>query len=227
MRNLLIPALFTLLASTAHAGRPFVTEDAGLLDRGACEWESTLAHATERAAQAGNAWSNQVGCGVGGRTQMALGTTHARSAGVGSNDLTLGGKVGLVDGGDAHASVALAGGSTWVRAPGAAQRWDNAAATLVVSVPLHARWTGHANLGVLHLRDDRDTLGTWALALEHALKEQLAVGVETFGPGRGKPWIGAGVRWQVAPAVTLYASVARQAGTARARTVTAGLKLAF
>ena len=69
--------LIALLPAAAGAGRPLVTEDAGVLAPRECEWESFAARETAAGAASANAWTLQVGCGIGWNSQAAL--AHGRS----------------------------------------------------------------------------------------------------------------------------------------------------
>ncbi len=84
-RHFLAAATLALLATSAHAGRPLVTEDAGVLGKGECEWESFLASARISGSPTVNGWDTQVGCGVLASSQVAfsygLGRTLAPRSG--------------------------------------------------------------------------------------------------------------------------------------------------
>ncbi len=61
------------LPLAAQAGRPLATEDAGVLDAGSCEFEAFAATERATASPVLRSHAFQVGCGVGARTQLALG----------------------------------------------------------------------------------------------------------------------------------------------------------
>jgi hypothetical protein len=63
------------LVSAAWAGRPLVTEDAGVLNRGECEIENFAGRADNPTLNA--LWA-QVGCGTGVNTQLAIGAGRER-----------------------------------------------------------------------------------------------------------------------------------------------------
>jgi len=213
-------------AGTAHAGRPFVTEDAGVLKRADCEWEGVIAHAKASGAPSESAWSTQLGCGIGLDSQLALAWGQARSAGSRADSIVLGGKTGLIDGGEDSPSFALAYGAAWTRADGD-QRLDSHYANLVLSAPLDPDWTAHANLGLLDLHQGRATRTTWALAVEKRVAAALDLGAEFYGEGSGKPWFGVGARWQAGEKLSLNASWAWQSEAPRVSLATLGFKLEF
>jgi hypothetical protein len=227
MRAVLTLLLLASLAPSAQAGRPLVTEDAGVLDPGECEWESVAARIREGDGPAENAGSTQVGCGLGWLSQASIAVGQARSGGITSTNIGLGGKTRLSPEGEERFSLTLAYGVVWVHDEDRGVRPDLAAANLVLSVPLAQDWTGHANLGPTHYRDGQVTRATWALAVENDLDDGLGWGVESFGEHGSRPWLGAGLRWDVGPAWNLNLSYARQAGADAARMATLGVKFAF
>lgn len=213
-----------LLASTAHAGRPLQAEDAPVMDPGGCEIEGARSErrgAGERTRQS----YLQLGCGVGGGTELALQALSPR-------ELAVSGKTQFFStpwrDGDAQLSLAW---SLNHRHAETAWRRSGAGLILVASLPLSHDWVAHANLG--HQRDElahrRST--TWALAAEH---NGLGEGgrwqpmAEVFGDDRGRPWANAALRVALLPErVFVDASLGRQLGGGNARLVTAGFRLAF
>lgn len=219
--------LITLLAGPATAGRPFATEDAGVLTGGECEFEAYTAHASARGAASESAWWLQPGCGLGpvaGRDlQLGLGAGRSRADGRSATGVALGGKWALSTGGDDAPQWALAFGTAAVQSDG---RWqhDGHGASLVLTLPSRGgAW--HANLG--HARGGGASATTWALAREQALIEGLDGGVELYGDDHGAPWAGGGLRWAATERLTLDASAAWQADGQRARTISLGMKIAW
>lgn len=108
-----------LHSSPALAGRPLQTEDAGVLEPGACEIEGAthrLSAAGERSTESHLQW----GCGIGWTSQIAVAASKARDQGVRSSGLAIGGKTGLwkAEGQDDGAALTLAASS-----PVAGRRW--------------------------------------------------------------------------------------------------------
>lgn len=97
----------TLAGGAAQAGRPLITEDAGVLGRAECEWEGFLARSHDAGLRSRD-WSTQVGCGIGWRSQIALGYGESRVAGLRVRAVGLGGKTGLFTSADEATTVTLA-----------------------------------------------------------------------------------------------------------------------
>ena len=215
-------------ASPAQAGRPFATEDAGVLAQKECEWESVAARARTRGEPRETGWSTQVGCGVGFKTQVALGFARTTFESEHTNALALGAKTGLVDGGEDGTSITVAYGLVSAKNPGeGSYRLNTSAVNLVLTRPLPADWTVHANLGWSRDRPNKLDSTTWAIAAEWAATEQWAVGAETYGDDRNKPWFGVGVRWTLSKDWSLNASYAVNRETPRTSAASVGFKLAF
>ena len=216
-----------LPALCAHAGRPLATEDAGVLERGDCEWESFTARTHERSSASLRTLSTQVGCGVGASSQLALAVARESGGASHTNALTLGGKTGLIEGKDDGAGVTLAWSLAAGKQTGAALRHEHTALNLVVSKALAKKLTVHANLGLAHSKSAKQSAVTWNLAAEYALGNGVDVMGEFYGEQHSKPWLGAGLRWAVTEKFNLDASYALQSGAARAKLFTLGAKLAF
>jgi len=229
--NALAAALCALTLSTAAlAGRPLQTEDAGVLDRGACELEG----AQQRLRVLGETGTKNgltANCGVGWSSQLGLGLAWARAGGDRSRSGGLGGKTALWAGeGDGAPALTLAWGVGADRDGGHWRRSDHFA-TLVASVGA-GPGTVHLNLGHVREREARRTLTTWNLAWEY---DGLAIGGlmlapmgEVFGDDHGDRWWNLAVRLTVVPDRVFFdLSYGRQIRAEKARLVTAGFKLTF
>lgn len=227
-RTLLTVLLGTTIAWSAHAGRPLQAEDAGVLDRGACEVEGAVARLSAEGATARER-GLQLGCGIGLNSQLALGAASAKDGGARARGLALAGKTALWSGhGDDPAALALAWGLQWLKADGDTWRHGGTDINLVYSRPLAAELTLHANLG--HSRDEagKQRSTSWALALEHAGFGSLAPMAEVFGDDREAPWWNLGLRWNAVPErLDVDFSYGRQMASGRPRLLTLGFKLAF
>ena len=74
-----LAACVMLMSSAPSAGRPFTTEDAGVIDARRCELEAFGSHARAQSdSSERGAWA-QVGCGIGFDTQFAFGMGRFRS----------------------------------------------------------------------------------------------------------------------------------------------------
>lgn len=211
----------------AQAGRPLATEDADVLARGDCEWESFVADTRARGDSAERGLITQVGCGLGAATQAALGAAGSRYAGETTSALFLVGKTALLPREGESLGITLAWGLAAERPPGGSMKQETTFLTLVASRTFAPGWTGHANLGWLHSRSASASTTTWALAAERAMGGGVDLMGEVYGDDRGKPWMDVGARWQAGESTSLNASWAVQRETPRVRLWTFGLKLAF
>ena len=215
-------------AGPAQAGRPFATEDAGVLEKGDCEWESFAARARTRGESSVTGWNTQLGCGVGFKSQVALAFGRSKFESENTNALALGAKTGLIDGGENGTSVTLAYGGVAAKGPGeGSYRWNTTAVNLVLTRPLSADWIVHGNLGWTRDRPGKLDSTTWAVAAEWAATEQWTVGAETYGDDRNKPWLGVGARWTISKAWSVNASYAVNRETPRTSAASVGFKFAF
>lgn len=215
-------------AGPAQAGRPFATEDAGVLEKGDCEWESFASRARTRGESSVTAWNTQLGCGVGFKSQVGLAFGRSKFESENTNALNLGAKTGLIDGEENGTSVTLAYGGIAAKGPDeGSYRWSSTAVNLVLSRPLSEAWTVHANLGWTRDRPSKLDSTTWAVAAEWAVSEQWAVGAEAYGDDRNKPWLGTGIRWTVSKAWSVNASYAVNRETPRTSAASVGFKFAF
>ncbi|NML19015.1 hypothetical protein [Azohydromonas caseinilytica] len=216
MRSLLSALALSLLIPVAHADRPLFTEDAEVEDRGECELESHV----------GRKWSEgqrsrerelELDCGVGWRSELGLSLSHSHDGAERNTLAGLQGKTRLngdEDGNGPQLSL------SWVL-----QR-DERALLGVLSQPLAADWTLHANLG--YRRSEDRGAAAWALALEHRVTSGLDLMGEVFVDDQDRnPWLQVGARWALRPSrLFVDTSWGRQTGSG-ARVLTLGLKLAF
>ena len=227
-RALLGLLLGTSITLSAQAGRPLQTEDAGVLDRGACEVEGAVARLSAEGTTASER-ALQIGCGLGWNSQLALGAASVKDGGDREKGLALAGKTALWTGpGDDPAALSLAWGLQWLKADGDTWRHAGSDLNLVYSRPLAAELTLHANLGHARDRAGRQDSTSWAVALEHAGFGSLAPMAEVFGDDRQAPWWNLGLRWTAVPErVDVDLSYGRQMVGGRPRLVTLGFKFAF
>jgi hypothetical protein len=228
----LLAALLCSLAAPAQAGRPLQTDDAGVLDRGACEVEGATG-GLKVSGVSGHDSSLQLSCGIGLSTQLALAANRATADGGSARGIQFNGKTGLWKGkpvkddqaaaltlGYAVASVQSAGDNSWQHAV--------SEVNLIYSRPLAGELTLHANLG--HRRDEIEATGstTWGLALEHAGFGAWAPMAELFGDDRDAAWWNLGLRFTAVPdKVFIDASYGRMMTGGTPSLWTVGFKVAF
>ena len=219
-------------AAPAWAGRPFATEDAGVLERGDCEWESLAGRSRSRGSPTERSLSTQLGCGLGWDTQGAVAAGRGRAGDDRSQAWSLGFKTALpsIEGNSTEQAAAFAlayGAEVDRQGEQRSYRRSSAFVNLAATRPLGAGWTAHANLGWRRDHAERRDSTTWALALERAAGESFDLGVEAYGDDRGGRWLGAGLRWNLGKAWSLNASYAANAETPAVRLAVVGFKFAF
>lgn len=218
-----------LACGPACAGRPLVTEDAGVLERGDCEFEGigsrlSAAGATARTGQL------QLSCGIGLQTQIQ-GAIATSSIEAGRSTLAAAsGKTYLRELTDEQAGYTLAYSFAGSKPGGAGWSYDVTALLGVVTVPLQKDLLLHGNLGASYSRPERRTSAIWAGALEFLRVGESAFDLmsEVFGTQRDPLWLNLGVRYSVVPErFSVNASLGAQGGSERARLATLGFKLNF
>ena len=216
-----------LLSQSSWAGRPFTTDDAGVLTARDCELETFGSYVRARPHSAERGGWGQVGCGVGFDTQFAVGGGRFRSGDESSTVAALAGKTALRRLTEDSAGIALAYALVSFKPPGGHLRHERSSVAAVVSLP-HGRTVVHANLGIDRSRLEAKTVGTYALAVERLGEQGLDVGVELYGQGGESPWIGAGARYAIRPEkLFIDVAFAVQSGGSDARQLTVGLKVSF
>lgn len=217
-----------LCQGPAAAGRPFSTEDAGVIGKGTCEVEAFTEQLRPSGGPNESGLSAQLGCGIIGATQLAFALASSKVAGEKSRAMLFSGKTQLVDGGENGPSFALAYFTSRDRAPGESWRSGASGAVAVVTAPLSI-WLVHANLGVTAERDPSRNVTGWAVALERpAVIKGIDAGFELFGDDRNTHWAQVAARWHAVPeSLLLDASVGRQTSGGRTDRLTVGLKWTF
>jgi hypothetical protein len=216
-----------LWTGAAIAGRPLVTEDAGVLGSGECEIEAFGARERASDAPTVRGWSAQFGCGVGLDTQLALNATRSKAADERVDGLAFVGKTALRELKDDQAGIALAYLLGAARLPGGDYKREAAALNAVLTVPV-GPWLLHANLGWTYSRSARSNATTWAVAAERTAIGPLDLALEFYGDDRSAAWIQLAARWAVVPEkFFLDASYGVEASGARPKLLTLGAKLAF
>lgn len=233
LRRGFVAILGLSLCASAWAGRPFNTEDAGVIEKGQCEVEAVSEYLrwpydAEAPLPNQRSHSAQLGCGVMGKSELALAWQHSTAADETTRALVLSGKTQLIDGGEARPSVTLA---YFIGRDRVAQEpWHAGArgATLAASVP-RGDWWLHANLGVIAERAPSRHLTQWALAFERiGVMQNIDAGFEFFGDDHHHEWAQLGLRWNFKPEQLLFdASLGRELGAQGMVRSSVGLKWMF
>jgi hypothetical protein len=181
--------------ASAHAARPMVTDDARIVDAGACQLETWL----RRNPDTTEAWSLPA-CNPMGNLEITAG--GARTSGGGDSGLT--DKVvqakTLLKPLEESWGVGLAVGTDVHPRRDGSRRWPGSP---YVYVPFSVKaagddWIVHVNAGATRDRDARRTIGTWGMGHEIRLDERLYAIAETFANDRSRPFYQAGLRYWIA-----------------------------
>lgn len=208
------------IVAPAQAGRPLTTDDAAVIDAGACQLETWV----ERARDSRSTWINPA-CNPFGTTEFALGGARVREDG---ND-TL--KVRhwqvkqrLRAHDESQAGFALAVGGQRERNGLGRETFLSGIATLPLVGDAQLL---HLNLGVLRARDEvlRRTRAAWGLAYDAELAGSTRASLETYGTAGERANWQLGLRHELIPGhVQLDASVGSAFGRwSESRIVTFGL----
>lgn len=228
LRTASIAAALTLaFAGPTWAGRPLATEDADVLGRGDCEWESFAARESASGAPSARTLATQVGCGFGARSQAAVAYGRNRFAGETTPVGALVGKTALLPREGEGLGLTLAWGLGWQRLPGSSWKHEDSALNLVATRSFADRFTAHANLGWTRSESERRNSTTWNAALEWSATDRLDAMGEVYGDNRGRPWLGLGARHAFGERLSVDASWSVQNDRPRVRLWTVGFKLGF
>jgi hypothetical protein len=225
--NAVAAVVLLVLFDPAQAGRPLFTEDADVLEPGACEWEGFTERLRESGADSVRALITQGSCGVGWRSQFGVAYGAARSAGESEYAWALGGKTALRRREGGEIGVSLAWGLAFADTPAASARFVVGTLLMVATAELAPALSGHANLGWLHRHGEGSNALSWNLALQRGLGDALELVVEVYGNTRQAPWLGVGARWNATESLSLNAGVAAQRETTRPWQWSLGFKLGF
>ena len=212
-----------LAAPASWAGRPLVTEDAEVLARGECEIEGFFGRVEK---PRGDSHSLQLGCGVGGGTQLGLGAGRDRSEDDRVNAIAVNGKTGLREPSPGQPGLAIAYAASGLKHFGGPLRLDASEIKGVATLDSDG-WLYHFNAGWAYAHEERAHRAIWALAVErpNALGP-IDLMAETFGDNKSNPWVQLGARWAVVPErLLLDASWGLQSRHGRPRQATLGFTL--
>ena len=214
-----------IVATAAHAARPMITDDARVVDPGACQletWAKRNADSTEYwALPACDPWGHVELTFGGGRTR-AQGESHLTDNLVQAKTL-----VHALEPGSW--GLALTVGTLRHPQRETASGWPGDA---YVNVPVSfstrdESWVAHVNAGASYRRDERRTLATWGFGNEVRLTSALYFIPEIFRSEFGRPFYQVGLRyWVVKDFVQLDATYGNRAvSDAQERWYSIGLRL--
>jgi hypothetical protein len=224
----LIGILLLLWSGIADAGRPLVTEDAGVLGKGECEIEAFYQNISASDAPTTLGWSAQLACGLGViNTQIALGGLRVSTAGEHTNGLAFIGKTGLRELTDDQVGIALAYEIGGAKVTGQSFKHETTGIRGVVTVPVD-KWLFHGNLGWFRLESEDSDATTWFVAAERTEIGPFDLAAEAFGEFGSPTWVNLAARWALVPEkFFLDASYGMQTSGEREKLFTIGVKFAF
>lgn len=229
----LAAALLAPLA--AHAGRPLVTDDAGVADAGECEIETWAARQRSRGAGKLDGGYFEPACGLElpfptpFPTQLGAAFSTERDPDGRRIALGLNGKTALRELSDEDWGLAIAWSLGRVRAPGAGWRADESSVIGVLSVPVVRDLLLHANLGwVRSPGAERRDAAFWSGAIERTGLGGFDVMAEVLVTSGESAWVNAGLRyWVIRNHLSLNASAGTKPAGGREALYTLGAKLEF
>jgi hypothetical protein len=234
MKKAICSVVLFAVVTSAFAGRPLATDDAGVIDPGKVELESYYHRQTRNDASALSGLHTRLGAGVGLGTELGIDVDWLRQydehfqSHKSSGEYALEGKTAIKELTDDVYGIAMAYGVDRMRAVGDRFRYDNAYLYGVLTVPVD-KWLLHANLGWQRSRLAAVTSTTWNLAAERiGVIGPIDLAAETFGNDHDPAWVQVSARWVVKEdRFFLDTSYGVQMGGVRAKLLTVGGKLAF
>jgi hypothetical protein len=183
-----------LHVESAHAGRPMVTDDAGLVEARSCQveaWAQVYRRSTEY-------WV-QPACNLGGNLEITLGGALGHEAGrTRTGAVVLQGKTLFKPLQTNGWGIGLAAGT--VRHPQAGADARDWYAYVPASFSLHDdAVVVHVNLGWLRTGPIRSDRLTWGLGTELGLSARTWLIAEIFGEDRDRPFQQFGLRHELVP----------------------------
>jgi len=225
LRHLAACAAALLIANTAWAARPLVTDDAGVLASSECELEGSAVRLAQPDAK--SFWA-QASCGIGRNTQLGLGGGHDKLGDTRSNGFAIGGKTALREAAENQIGLAVSYALSGLKPSGERARRDGSQLLGIATLD-KGDWLYHANLGWSHTHEDSLNHAVWGLAVEKlSVFGPVDLMAEVFGEHRTDPWFQVGARWTVVPQfLSLDGAYGIQAGSSRPRQASLGFKLKF
>jgi len=205
----------------AHAARPFITDDARVVDRGGCQIETFY---KEQRKYSGSEFWFMPACNPFGLELTAGGNRIE-----GEKSLVLQGKTLLNPLETNGTGFALTLGTFYSNPQAGSNFWSPYLNGIASFSFLDDRAVVHTNLGAIRDRDvDRDRV-TWGIGLEALLvAPRLYAILESFGQSYDKPTLHGGLRYWIVPnKVQVDSTVGSQNGDPPQRFYTVGLRLLF
>ena len=212
VRAALLPAVIAILAFSgppAYAARPFVTDDARVVDEGGCQIETFVKR--QRKLHEREFWFLPA-CNPSGRVELTLGRSWVDGSAPGDSRFNvLQAKTPLKALQTNGSGYALTLGAFRV-SPFQTSHTLNPYLNAIGSFSFaDDRVVMHANVGAIADRQAGMTRGTWGLGAEIAFTPRLIGIIETYGQRADKPTGHVGLRFWVVPnRLQLDATIGRQ-----------------
>jgi hypothetical protein len=205
----------------AHAARPFVTDDARVVDRGGCQIETFY---KEQRKYSGSEFWFLPACNPFGLELTAGGNRIEEE-----HSVVLQGKTVLKPLQTNGSGFALTLGAFYVNPRDGRNVWSPYVNGIGSFSFLDDRAVVHANIGAIRDRIAGFDRGTWGLGLEALLVAPRLYGIlETFGQYADKPTHHAGLRFWIVPnRFQVDSTVGNQNGEPPQRFYSVGLRLLF
>jgi hypothetical protein len=205
----------------AYGARPFITDDARVLDRGGCQIETFY---KEQRAYSGSEFWFLPACNPFG-VELTAGGNRIE----GEHSLVLQGKTLIKPLETNGTGFALSVGTFYVNPQDGANVWSPYVNGIGSFSFLDDRAVVHANLGAIRDRVAGFDRGTWGLGLEALLVAPRLYGIlETFGQYGDKPTQHAGLRFWIVPnKLQVDSTIGNQNGEPPQRFYTVGMRLLF
>jgi hypothetical protein len=205
----------------AHAARPFVTDDARVVDRGGCQIETFY---KEQRKYSGSEFWFLPACNPFGLELTAGGNRIEEE-----HSVVLQGKTVLKPLQTNGSGFALTLGTFYVNPQDGRNVWSPYVNGIGSFSFLDDRAVVHANIGAIRDRIAGFDRGTWGLGLEALLVAPRLYGIlETFGQYADKPTHHAGLRFWIVPnRFQVDSTVGNQNGEPPQRFYSVGLRLLF
>jgi hypothetical protein len=182
-----------LACGSSQAARPLITDDARIVESGACQVESWI----RRSADATEAWALP-GCNIGAGVELTAGGALTRTDGrTRTSDGVLQAKTIFREVTANDWGVGLAGGLN--RHPNEPGNRDWYVYVPITRSLLGDRAFVHVNVGAQREQSTRKVRGTWGLGSEIQLDDRLFLIGEVYGDGTGRPFAQFGIRFWLIP----------------------------
>lgn len=211
-----------LLPVCAYAGRPLATDDASMLEAGACQLELWI----DRKREAREVWAAPA-CNFGGNVEWQVAGARTFEHGRGALSAALvQAKTVLRSVDDNPWGIGLVAGATRLPRRETETGWGDPYLIVPVSFKFgEADNLIHANIGWLRNRADDRNLTLWGLAFEAPLTDSFTLLGETYGENSRNPFFRAGGRLNAIKDRLDFdlTYVTRQGGTRAERFLSLGL----